>query len=175
MFGCEAQPSVDIKFGPSPAEVVSPSQYANKLQTSLLHAFSAVRENLATAPRHLKDNYDKLVHGKTFQPGDLVWLHNTAVPTRQSRKIHCPWNGPQRVLRCLYKCTYRIQSLHTSSYIRSTCVNKLELTSTKVSILTCYNVQINTSKDERDPTTSEDKTDPIPALIPTSAYPNHTR
>ena len=101
-------------FGPSPAEVVSPSQYANMLQTSLCHAFSAVRENLATAPRPQKDNYDKLVHGKAFQPGDLVWLHNTAVPTRQSRKLHCPWNGPQRVLQCLYECTYRIHSLHVS-------------------------------------------------------------
>ena len=36
-------------------------------------------------------------------------------------------------------------------------------------------VQINTSKDERDPTASKDKTDPIPALIPTHGYPNRTR
>ena len=49
---------------------------------------------------------------------------------------------------------------------------QIELTSPRVSILTCYNIHINTSKDERDPTTSEDKNDPIPALIPTRGYPN---
>ena len=125
MFGCEARPPVDIMFGSSPAKAVSPSQYASNLQTSLCHAFSAVRENLATAQRRQKDNYDKLVHGKAFQLGDIVWLHNTTVPTRQLRKLHCPWNGPQSVLQCLSECTYRIQSC-SNSHIQIIHFNRLK-------------------------------------------------
>ena len=110
MFGREARLPVDIMFGPSPTDTISPSEHAAQLQTSLRLAFQRVRDNLTTAHNRQKQHYDQHVHGKQLQPGDLVWLLTTAVPPGQSHKLHCPWTGPYKVLQKMSDCTYRIQS-----------------------------------------------------------------
>ena len=53
--------------------------------------------------------YRKKVHGDQFDQGDLVWLHNPVVPRGQSRKLHCPWTGPFKVVKRLSDAVYRIQ------------------------------------------------------------------
>ena len=45
-----------------------------------------------------KELYDRKVHGKPLEIGDLVWLHCPAVPRGHSKKLHRPWSGPHRVV-----------------------------------------------------------------------------
>ena len=54
MFGCEARLPVDIMFGLSPTDAISPNEYAAQLQNSLRQAFQRVRTNLATAHNRQK-------------------------------------------------------------------------------------------------------------------------
>ena len=36
-------------------------------------------------------------------------LHSPVVPRRRSKKLHCPWDGPYKIVKVLSKVTYRIQ------------------------------------------------------------------
>ena len=56
---------------------------------------------MATAHKCHKDHYDRHVHGKAFQPNDLTWLLNTAVPLGHSHKLYGSCTGPYRVLHRL--------------------------------------------------------------------------
>ena len=90
---------------------------------------------------------------------------------------HASFTAPAMTLKESYSVSTSARLISESPGRKPYSLNmreQIELTSPRVSILTCYNVHINTSKDERDPTTSEDKNDPIPALIPTRGYPNRT-
>ena len=60
-----------------------------------------------------KELYDKKAHHQPFEPGDLVWLHSSAVPHGQSRKLHRPWTGPYRIVSKLSDAVYRIQHSQT--------------------------------------------------------------
>ena len=42
-----------------------------------------------------------------------MWLHSPAIPRGRSRKLHCPWTGPYRVVRKLSNAVYRIQHART--------------------------------------------------------------
>ena len=46
-----------------------------------------------------------------MKKGDLVWLHNAAVPKGKSKKFHKPWEGPFRVVKKISDVTYRVQLL----------------------------------------------------------------
>ena len=48
--------------------------------------------------RIAKKNYHKR-HGKPFQNGNLMMLHSPAVPQGHSKKLHCPWSGPYKVVK----------------------------------------------------------------------------
>ena len=109
MFGREARLLADLMFGtPSPAEE-SPDTYARNLKKSLESAYERVRQTTDSAHKQQKQLYDKRVHGKPFEAGDLVWLHSPAVSKGKSRKLHHPWQGPFRVIKKLSDVTYRIQ------------------------------------------------------------------
>ena len=49
------------------------------------------------------------IHGKPYKVGDLVWLHNPAMPRGQARKLYCPWTGPYKVVKILSTVVYWIQ------------------------------------------------------------------
>ena len=98
MFGREARLPVDLMYSSCPDEPQTPITYASLLQESLQQAYTKVRESLHTAHNGEKDHYDQYIHGKPFQPGELVWLHDMSVPLGQSRKLHCPWNGPREIV-----------------------------------------------------------------------------
>lgn len=85
--------------------------YAIQLQNILSQSFERVRQTLGSKQEIQKQQYDRKVHGDPYKVGDLVWLHNLAVPPGTSRKLHHPWSGPYRVVKCLSEVNYRIQSL----------------------------------------------------------------
>ena len=58
-----------------------------------------------------KEIYDRRVHGKPFEPGELVWLYCPATSRGQCRKFHWPWMGPYWIIHKLSDVTYRIQNV----------------------------------------------------------------
>ena len=48
-----------------------------------------------------KELYDRRRHGELFQDGDFVMLYSSVVSRGRSKKLHCPWNGPYKVLKKL--------------------------------------------------------------------------
>ena len=109
MFGRQAKLPMDIVYGSPSPEVRSPSQYAADLKKVLEKSYETAREHLQTETKRQKELYNQKVHGKQFSSGDLVWLHSPAVPRGHSRKLHCPWVGPFKVVKRLSDAVYRIQ------------------------------------------------------------------
>ena len=72
MFAREAHLPVDLMYGSSPH---TRNTYASQLAVSLREAYAHARNNMHTAHRCQKQYYNEHVHGKPYQPGDLVWLH----------------------------------------------------------------------------------------------------
>ena len=107
MFGRQARLSTDIALGTPTPPLTTVTQYADHLQESL--GFAPNR--WATSSRSKRHSYDTTVHGHLFQVGDLVWLHNPAVPRGRSKKLHQPWNGPYQMVACLSESVYRLKHL----------------------------------------------------------------
>ena len=54
--------------------------------------------------------YDRRVHGKTYQVGDMVLLHSCVIPRGKCRKLHNPWTGPFQVEDIIGESVYKIRS-----------------------------------------------------------------
>ena len=109
MFGREARMPVDIHGTPTP-QVSSPAEYAGRLCQDLELAYHRVRVQLGHKLCRQKDLYDRKVHGRPYECGELVWLYSPVVPRGQSKKLRHPWTGPFRVVRKLSDAVYRIQN-----------------------------------------------------------------
>ena len=110
MFGQKARLPIDVAFGLPHNQPVFTNQYANTLHQQLGKAYSEVRKTMGHHLHRQKEIYDKIVHGKAFTEGELVWLH---IPVRSgaSQKLHTPWSGPFNILKKLLNVTYRIQNV----------------------------------------------------------------
>ena len=63
-----------------------------------------------------KCQYDNRTQGKSFERGDLVWLHSPTVSRGKPRKLHHPWTGPFRVVKRPADVVYQLQ--HTQGQSR---------------------------------------------------------
>lgn len=108
MFGQTARLPVDIALGMTSAETTIP-QYVKNLQTSLETMYVYVEAGMARKQSEQKVRYDAKSQGKPFSVGDMVWLHNPAVPRGKSPKLHRPWTGPFRIVTKLSDSVYRLQ------------------------------------------------------------------
>ena len=114
MFGRQARIPADLMFGrETTASSSSPADYASKLQDTLECAYDKARQNIGEKQRRQKEFYDQRIHGAPVQEGDVVWLHTPATPRGTSRKLHCPWSGPFKVIKKLSDVNYYVQhTLH---------------------------------------------------------------
>ena len=110
MFGRQARMSIDILYGTPTPQVSSPAEYAGRLRQDLELAYRRVRVQLGHKLCHQKDLYDRKVHGRPYECGELVWLYSPVVPRGQSKKLRHPWTGPFRVVRKLSDAVYHIQN-----------------------------------------------------------------
>ena len=109
MFGRQARVPDDVIYSlPTPSSS-TPGQYASLLKRRLSDAYNRVRLCSKRQQDRQKDFYDRGVRGEPYTIGDLVMLHEPAVPRGHSRKLHRPWKGPYRVVRVLGPTVYRIQ------------------------------------------------------------------
>lgn len=109
MFGREAKLPVDLMYGSNPMETKPVADYALQLKRGLQNAYALVREHCKAEHKRQKVLYDEKVHGKPFNPGDMVWLLSPAIPRGQSKKLHLPWKGPFKVIERLGDCVYKIK------------------------------------------------------------------
>ena len=100
----------DIMYGYLALETVSLLQYVQELRTHLEEAYRHVREQIGRNLCRQKEIYDKRVHSDPYKPGDLMWLHNPAVPWG-SKKLHRPWSGHFKVVDKISDAVYRAQNL----------------------------------------------------------------
>ena len=111
MFGRQARIPVDLMFKSNLPEEMPHSDYAVLLKSTLEEAYGQVREKMELKQEAQKQSYDRKVHGKPYNVGDMVWLHSTVVPRGTAKKLHHPWTGPYRVVKCLSDITYRIENV----------------------------------------------------------------
>ena len=113
MFGRQVRMPIDVMYGIPTTQISTAPQYVADLHSSLNAAYEHVRERMGCKLERQKELYNKKAHGQPFEPGDLVWLHSSAVPRGQSRKLHRPWTGPYRIASKLSDAVYRIQHSQT--------------------------------------------------------------
>ena len=113
MYGRQVRMPTDIMFGTPTPDAASPSEYADDLRKRLEGAYQQVREQMGHQLDRQKELYDKKVHGKLFEAGDLVWLFSPVVPRGCPKKLHRPWTGPFKVVSRLSDVTYRIQNVQS--------------------------------------------------------------
>ena len=109
MFGRRPRIPVDILCGTGQEEQNVPT-YAAALKKNLSEAYSNVQQSVSAKQDRQKELYNRKIHGNPHEPGNLVWLHNPAVPKGRARKFHRPWTGPHQVLKQLSEVTYQIKN-----------------------------------------------------------------
>ena len=109
MFGRQTRMPVDIMLGTTTPNPSTVPQYVADLRTILEQAYAYVRDHMGHKLAQQKERYDVRSNGKPLEVGDLVWLHNPAVPRGKSRKLHRPWTGPYRVLDEISDAVYRVE------------------------------------------------------------------
>ena len=110
MFGREARLPPDLMYGSMPSSTTTTTEYAAQLSDTLRSAYACARNNTLAGHRRQKEHYDSRLHGPPYDTGDLVWVHNPAVPKGTSRKQHSPWKGPYEVVEQLSDSTYYIKN-----------------------------------------------------------------
>ena len=113
MFGRQARVPIDIMYGTPTPPMTPVTEYAACLKQRLENAYEQVRGKMGHSLDRQKDLYDKRIHGKPLATGDKVWLHCPAVPRGKSKKLHCPWKGPFRIIRKFSDVTYQIQNVRS--------------------------------------------------------------
>ena len=112
MFGRQARMPIDIVLGTASPPPCTVPQYTANLHASLEAAYAFVQHQMHHRLEYQKSCYDTRTQGKPFRIGDMVWLHNPAVPHGRSRKLHRPWTGPYRVVARLSDAVYHLQHVH---------------------------------------------------------------
>ena len=110
MFGRQVRLPVDLMYGTSSPDSQSIPEYVKSLQHTLQEAHQLVREKCQAEHSRQKMLYDRRVHGKTYQVGDMVLLHSCVIPRGKCRKLHNPWTGPFRVEDIIGESVYKIRS-----------------------------------------------------------------
>ena len=79
MFGRRPRIPVDILCGTGQEEQNVPT-YAAALKKNLSEAYSNLQQSVSAKQDRQKELYNRKIHGNPHEPGNLVWLHNPAVP-----------------------------------------------------------------------------------------------
>ena len=113
MFGRQAKLPIDLMYElPTANTTEKPAtEYAAQLKKKLSDAYSLVRNKLQASHMKRKEHYDRRIHGKPYQDGDIVWLYSSVVTPGQSRMLHHPWTGPYKVVERIAESDYRIKGL----------------------------------------------------------------
>ena len=72
MFGWETDMPLDLMLPPTLESPQPPGIYATSLQARIADEYAVARTKLKCVAKQQKALYDRNLHGKSFNPGDLV-------------------------------------------------------------------------------------------------------
>lgn len=108
-FGREARLPADVTLGmPDKEPVRLATEYVTEVEKKQQQAKEIVDIQLAASQQRQARNDGSTVTIQ-YEPGDLVWLHQTALKAGLSPKLSSPWSGPYRVMTCYDNSTFRIK------------------------------------------------------------------
>ena len=88
MYGRQVKLPINLVYGTECKKDTPVTEYASHLKQSMEEAYIIARERIGTSHQRQKEHYDRQVHRKVFEEGNLVWQHSTVIPPEQSRKLH---------------------------------------------------------------------------------------
>ena len=71
MYGRQVRMPIDIMFGTPTPDTASPSEHADDLHKGLEKAYQRLREQMGHQLDRQKELYDKKIHVKLFEAGDV--------------------------------------------------------------------------------------------------------
>ena len=98
LYGREPRMPIDRALIPPSPYVIDQDSYVNELKELLSIAFQSVRQNLSKSQNVQKTQYDKTAKSHFFLKGDLVMVHNPAIPVGKCPKFVHSWTGPYEVV-----------------------------------------------------------------------------
>jgi len=117
MLGREVSHPLDIMLGTTSSLHKEPSEYIHTLQDTLQKTHQIARENLQSAQRRQKRDYDLKTNQQLYNIGDVVLKTNSASKIGQSRKLKQPWRGPYVISDRKSPVLYKIKDKKTESVI----------------------------------------------------------
>ena len=108
MFGREGHLPADVMFR-LPSSPMQVNKYAQDMRFRMEQAYQLFCNCLQLQQQRQKALYDRTTNGSPYVIGDHVWLHCPAVPQGKSAKLHCYWEGPDKVIDVLGKVLLKIQ------------------------------------------------------------------
>lgn len=109
MLGREINLPAQLMFPHSSKESGDIDQYVSDLVKQVQVAHEVARNNLKTATKRMKRNYDIKILERAFAVGDAVYLLDTAVLPGKCKKLTPPWRGPAVIIEKLSAYIYRIK------------------------------------------------------------------
>lgn len=110
MFGREINTPVDLLFAAlTNRESVEVGDFVKNLENNIQKSHQFVREQLKQKVGRMKRYYDLKMNVHQYQPGDAVYILNTAVVKGQSKKLAAPWKGPGVVEQKITSYLYRVR------------------------------------------------------------------
>lgn len=81
----------------------------NRLQVAIRVSHEIARDVLTTHQAHMKRDYDVRNMEQEYNPGDLVYVLDTAKIKGRAKKLDLPWKGPGIVVEKLSSYVYRVK------------------------------------------------------------------
>ncbi|VDI71142.1 Hypothetical predicted protein [Mytilus galloprovincialis] len=110
MLGRETNQPADLMFGSqSERKYEGADSYIIDLEKAIKSAHTIARDKLKTSQERMKRDYDLRVLEKSYQPGDLVYVLDTAQIKGKCKKLGSPWKGPGIVISKVTGYVYKVK------------------------------------------------------------------
>ena len=110
MLGRETNQPADLMFGnPQDKTYEGQDAYVIGLEKAIRLSHDIARKTLKTVQAKMKKDYDLKVLEKQYQPGDLVYVLDTAQIKGKSKKLSPPWKGPGIILTRVTPYVYKVK------------------------------------------------------------------
>ena len=110
MLGREVNLPADLVFKPILEETFeSEEEYVTKLRENMREAHEVARRQLQTSQEMMKRDYDTNMKQFEYQPGEFVYMLNTAHLKGRAKKLDPPWKGPGIVIERITSYVYKIR------------------------------------------------------------------
>ncbi|XP_060064405.1 uncharacterized protein LOC132544774 [Ylistrum balloti] len=109
MLGRETNQPADILYRNPPGEKAQDvDTYVEKLIDVIQSANDVARRTLKTSQKRMKRDYDVREHETRYKVGDVVFIFDTATPSRQNPKLKSVWKGPGVIMKCYTPHVYEV-------------------------------------------------------------------